>query len=285
MKFTNITDLKVAFILLGAAFLCSIPFIAGYKSIPEEQKKKLIEMNISHTNTKVIKKKKVKKKKPAKPRSFDSIKAVKGAFIPLTKQEIEADDAIKWKTVFSDDYSKNTIGEKWNNALGKWRMYMGSLKTTTLNSASTIMVKNFEFPDSFRISYICKTVKPGISKVPCDMSFFTYCKPPKNAKKRPNVGDAYLFRVATYNNNFCGISRPGAHLVTNRDFKLMTGEEYHVICQKIGTHLMMSINGKKVFHGKEKNPYKFSKEHKFGGFYVYSTYVEFKNFEISIPEK
>jgi len=117
------------------------------------------------------------------------------------------------------------------------------------------------------------------------MSFFTNVELPADTAKSPSVGNSYLFRVATHNNTFCGISRPGTYLVVNKKFKLKTKRAYRIVCQKIGNHLMMSINGKKVFHGKETKPYKFTKTQLYGGIYVHRTFVEFDNFEISVPEK
>ncbi|MHC4871352.1 MAG: hypothetical protein ACYTFY_05870 [Planctomycetota bacterium] len=283
MKIRNTGDLKAAFLLLGAAFLCSIPFLAGYKPIPDELKKKRIASQAPSSRKSVkSNRKKIKRKAIAVPKK---IAAVKGEFKPLTKSEIVRDEKVKWKVVFSDNFFRDSLDDKWNYATGKWRVSMGVLKTTSLNSASTIMVKDFKFPESFRISYDCKTVKPGDSKVPCDMSFFTYVDLPAGPKKAPSVSNSYLFRVATHNNTFCGLSRPGAYLVVNKRFKLKTGRVYRVVCQKIGSHLMMSINGKKVFHGKETKPHKFSEKQLYGGIYVHRTFVEFDNFEISVPKK
>lgn len=286
MDTRKISDLQMAGILLAIAFLLSIPFILGYKSIPDEMmQKKVIKGKRSKSTIATVVKRKSSTQRSRIPANQ---KVTEGAFEKLTYREKQHDDKMKWKLAFSDNFSTNSIGQKWVAAKGKWNVYFGQLKCYLVSKESQdslIMAKNIKLPKDFRITYDVKTTKAGLNNQPCDMSLYFFLgSPEKLVRNRPNTKQAYLFRVASMGNKISGLSRPGDYLAINRKFKARVNQKYTVVCQKIGNHYSMKINDITIFEGKEVKPIEIEPENRYFGFYTYRSEVLFDNVNLYIPD-
>jgi hypothetical protein len=215
----------------------------------------------------------------------DPKKVVPGLWEPVKKKERQKNKKVKWVKIFSDDFSKNTLKEKWLWPYNEWKITNGKLKACSQDSHSTILPKCKVFDGDFRIEYEAKTLA-GYEGAPCDMSFAANMLEVNQTTHHVRGGYGYLFRVASHANKVAGISRSGELITNNKKFlpaKLKTN--YKILAERANGYLRMTIDGKEVFYGKDKEPrYKNDKNRCYGVFYTFKSIVEFDNVKISVPE-
>ncbi|MHC4872514.1 MAG: hypothetical protein ACYTFY_11775 [Planctomycetota bacterium] len=324
MKQLPFSDLGCAAILLGAAFVCSIPFLLGFKPIPQQK--------VADNHKRDIKKLVSKKKKPRKKKVKGPKPVEEGDWrdIPVSERK---DKGLKWKQVFFDDFSEDTIGKNWIWPVGKWRVRSGELRNYSTKAGASIYLKGADFSGDFRISYDCYTLKANKEKLPCDMSFYAGASPPadvlrwemnidpksgkslvveeaavpevdkkktegklkkkktKRVKKRPEILN---YKVWKYNywcafgcnqNLWTGLARKGVSLFIDKKNVIKLGKKYRVVIERVGNRMSLHINDKEIYYGEDLTFPEKNPLNKYGVLYTYMRIVAFDNVKVYMPEE
>ncbi len=139
-------------------------------------------------------------------------------------------EAEGWKLQFSDDFNREDLGANWKSVRGKWSLRNGMLCADD----SAHIVSAWRFTGDVRLEY------EAISDVetPCDLSGVL------NAKWGEEASGCYFGFGGQHNKDSFLIVR--GEVVKRASLQIVPGRRYQVVCQREGTKITFSVDGKVI---------------------------------------
>lgn len=160
-------------------------------------------------------------------------------------------DGGKWQVVYKNEFGNKEIGKEWVIQAGQWNIKEGRL-ACSYGPAKILLDKRFEGKD-LKLEYDC--ISP--SGNPGDLSCFL---------GGADEMEGYFFGFGSDHNSETKILRRGEVLGTTGTGLIKPGTVQHVLIERAGDTLTMSVDGKVVLKAADKDVIRDNRV----GFYIWT---------------